>query len=264
MFEGFFGFTRTPFGKDLSASELFPAAGHQEVLLRMQYLVRTRGLGVVDAEIGCGKTTTVRTLVSSLDPSRHRFLTLLAPGSPRGMYRALSSQLALEPRWLTADAARQVGDALSALTSQGVTPVLVVDEAHLVPEPVLTALRFLTQGQLDAASPLALLLVGQLSLLSTLRLKKHEALTQRINLRCHLECLGAKETQAYVEHHLRLAGREEPLFTAGAQELIFHHSRGVPRLINTLATHALLAAFQQQQALVDDRVMQRVLQENEL
>lgn len=261
MFEAFFGFARTPFHKSIPPSDLFASIQHQELLARLHYLAATRGLGVVTGEVGAGKSTTVRAWVPTLDPARHRVIYLVAPSSPRALYRAICSHLGLEPVWLAPDLARQAGDALATLAAKGTTPVLVVDEAQELSPAVLTALRFLTQAEMDAVSPLALILVGHPALGQRLKLNTYEAFSQRVGLRCHLTGLTATETSEYIRHHLRVAGRDQALFTDAAMELLFHHSRGIPRVLNTLATQALLGAFQARQTLVDEHVVQKAVQE---
>ncbi|MDP2659271.1 MAG: AAA family ATPase [Dehalococcoidia bacterium] len=262
MFETFFGFARTPFHKTLPPADLFVSVQQQELLARLHYLAATRGLGVVSGEVGSGKSTTVRAWVPTLDPARHRVMYLVAPASPRTLYRAICSHLGLEPAWLAPDLARQAADALSALVAKGTTPVLLVDEAQELSPAVLTALRFLTQAEMDSVSPLALILVGHPALRQRLKLNTYEAFAQRVGLRFHLTGLTAAETADYIRHHLRVAGRDQPLFTDAAVELLFHHSRGIPRLLNTLATQALLGAFQARQNLVDEHVVQKAVQES--
>lgn len=261
MFEAFFGFARTPFHKSLPPADLFVSAQHQELLARLHYLAATRGLGVVSGEVGSGKSTTIRAWVPTLDPARYRVMYLVAPSSPRALYRTICGHLGLEPAWLAADLARQVADALTALTTKGITPVLVVDEAQELSPTVLTALRFLTQAEMDSTSPLALILMGHPSLRQRLKLNTYEAFTQRVSLRFHLTGLTAPETGDYIRHHLRIAGRDQPLFTDAAVDLLFHHARGIPRVLNTLATQSLLGAFQARQNLVDEHVVQKAVQE---
>lgn len=261
MFETFFGFARTPFHKSVPPADLFASAQHQELLARLHYLAATRGLGVVTGETGAGKSTTVRAWVPTLDPARHRVIYLVAPSSPRALYRAICSHLGMEPAWLAPDLARQACDALAALAAKGTTPILVVDEAQEVSPAVLTALRFLTQAEMDSTSPLALILVGHPSLRQRLKLNTYEAFAQRVALRCHLTGLTATETADYIRHHLRVAGRDQALFTDAAVDLLFHHCRGIPRVLNTLATQSLLGAFQARQNLVDEHVVQKAVQE---
>ena len=123
------------------------------------------------------------------------------------------------------DLARRTAEALTALVSKGTTPVLLVDEAQELSPAVLTALRFLTQAEMDSVSPLALILVGHPALRQRLKLNTYEAFAQRVGLRFHLTGLTAAETAEYIRHHLRVAGREQPLFTDTAVDLLFHHSR---------------------------------------
>jgi type II secretory pathway predicted ATPase ExeA len=70
----------------------------------------------------------------------------------------------------------------------------------------------------------------------------HEALIQRIVVRFHLPPLTRDETAAYLSHLLRRAGTELPLFEPAAVEVIFQAAQGLPRKINRLAHHTLVAA----------------------
>jgi type II secretory pathway predicted ATPase ExeA len=70
----------------------------------------------------------------------------------------------------------------------------------------------------------------------------HEALSQRIVVRHHTVGLTRDELPAYLGHLLRLAGTELPLFEPPALEAIHHATSGLPRKVNLLAHHALIAA----------------------
>src|SRR5437660_588533 len=60
------------------------------------------------------------------------------------------------------------------------------------------------------------------------------------------------ETAGYVKHHVGLAGRSDPLFSDDAVALIHQTSRGIPRAVNNLAVHSLVAAFTDGKGLVDE------------
>ena len=68
----------------------------------------------------------------------------------------------------------------------------------------------------------------------------------------HLEGMDLAETAGYVKHHVGLAGRSDPLFSDDAVALIHQTSRGIPRAVNNLAVHALVAAFAENKGLVDE------------
>jgi type II secretory pathway predicted ATPase ExeA len=60
------------------------------------------------------------------------------------------------------------------------------------------------------------------------------------------------ETGSYIGHHLKLAGRPDPLFSDDATALIHQVSRGLPRAVNNLAVQALVAAYAGNKAIVDE------------
>ena len=67
-------------------------------------------------------------------------------------------------------------------------------------------------------------------------------LAQRIVVRYHLPALSRDELPAYLAHRLRHAGTQLALFEPAAEEALFQATGGLPRKLNLLAHHALLAA----------------------
>ncbi len=149
--------------------------------------------------------------------------------------------------------APQAADALAAEHAErGRTATVVVEEAHLLSHDQLEAIRLLTNHDLDSSSPFACLLVGQPTLRRRMKLGVLAALDQRIGLRYTMAPMTDKETASYLHHHLKLAGRDDALFSDDAVGLIHQTSRGYPRAVNNLALQALVAAFGANKAIVDE------------
>ena len=175
MYESFFNFTRTPFGRDLPPDQLFPSQDHLEALARLNWAVMQRGMALLTGDVGSGKSTCLRALRAALDPLRSRWLYLSNPLLPaRGLYRQLLLGLGVEPRYHKSDTIKQLTDTLRAVFEQGKTPVVVIDDAHLLPETSLQELRLLTNFDMDSACPMALILVGQTPLRDRLRLSCYD------------------------------------------------------------------------------------------
>jgi type II secretory pathway predicted ATPase ExeA len=116
----------------------------------------------------------------------------------------------------------------------------------------LEAIRMLTSHDLDSASPLACLLIGQPTLRRRIKLGILAALDQRIAVRYTMPGMTGEETASYISHHLKLAGRSDPLFSEDATALIHATSRGLPRAASNLAIQALIAAYASRKAIVDE------------
>ena len=68
--QGFYGFTRMPFGRTLAPGMLHRHASHAEAVARITWCVGEHALGVVTGEVGAGKTVAVRAALTALDPTR--------------------------------------------------------------------------------------------------------------------------------------------------------------------------------------------------
>lgn len=244
MYLRHFGLTGHPFRTDLAPDQLFDTSAGAELSTRLHHLLELRGIGLITGDVGSGKTTLVRKVTASLHTGHYRVSYVpLSTGNVMDLYKSIAWELGLPTERSRAALYRVIRAEVSRLCIEGrVRPVLVVDEAHHLRSDVLEDLRLLTNYQMDSERRLCLLLVGQVELRRRLKMAVHEALSQRIVVRHHLTGLTRDELPGYLEHLLRLAGTEVPLFEAAAIEAVFQATSGLPRKINLLAHHALIAA----------------------
>ncbi|MDT3446961.1 ExeA family protein [Pseudofrankia sp. BMG5.37] len=258
-----YGFTRTPFGRDLAPGMLHRHQSHGEAVTRISWCIAERGIGIVTGEVGAGKTVAVRTSLATLDASRHAVIYLPNPQiGVRGIHEAIVTAFGATPTFHTSRLIAQSSAALTgARAERGRTPVLVLDEAHLLTHDQLETIRMLTNHALDSDSPLACLLIGQPTLRRTMRLAVLAALEQRITIRYTMPPMNADETASYIHHHLNLAGRSDTLFSDDAITLIHTTARGYPRAVNNLALQALVAAWAAGNSIVDEKSAHTALAE---
>lgn len=262
MIDLFYGFTHLPFTKDIPTNSLFEAVGQSELCARLDYLLKQRGIGLVTGETGSGKSTAVRRFVASLELSRHTVIYLANPIlGLSGIYRDLLLTLGYEPPFGKPKAVARIRSAFhEQLHNKHRLPVVILDEAHLLPPTVFEPLRLLFSAEMDSQSLGVLLLVGQPELRQTLRMVPYEAFYQRISTQYHLPPLDLAQTIAYVRHHIQFSGyKAGPIFSDDALTRIFESTKGIPRLINRLCNTALVVGMVEKKQILDDSAIRKAL-----
>lgn len=249
-----YGLKATPFSKSIPASDLFVRSAHAEAVARIGFCVSEAALGVIVGDVGVGKTVAVRAAVAGLDPTRHTVVYVSNPAfGTRGLYVTIVRALGAEPRFHKAEVMAQAAGLLAAEEAERHRRVvIVVDEAHMLTPAQLEELRLLTNSEMDSVSPFAGLLVGQPTLARQLRMGVFAALDQRIATRFTVKAMDLGESANYLRHHLRLVGRDEPLFADDAIARLHRASNGLPRALNNVATAALIAGAADGKDLIDD------------
>jgi type II secretory pathway predicted ATPase ExeA len=244
MYRQHFGLKHHPFSNEVEPEDLFPAAAAKELETRLTHLLEMRGIGLVTGDAGSGKTCGARRVLAKLHSSLYRVLYVcLSTGNVLDLYKTISWEMGLPVERSRAALFRQIRSEVSRLVGEArCRPILVIDEAHHLRPEVLEDLRLLTNYKMDAENRLCLLLLGQTELRRRLAMAVHEALAQRIVVRYHLPALTRDEVPSYLAHRLRHAGTELALFEPAAHEALFQATSGLPRKLNLLAHHALLAA----------------------
>ena len=257
MITSHFGLLRRPFGKDIPTTSLYLNDQHRTVLRRLEQVATHGAHAALTGEVGVGKSTLLRALYDRLPPARHTCHYVATDLPSRGILRSVARGLGLAPYWLRADLLEQVQRAVTdQFEKAGRRTLLTVDESHLLKFGVLEDLRLLTNFKFDSQPILSLLLLGQPPLRERLTLKAVEALTQRLEVQLTLEPLGRQETGEYLRHHLSIAGAAGPLFTGGAEDMIFDRTQGIPRRINQLALQCLELAAERGEKLIDERLVE--------
>ena len=244
MYRKHFGLTRHPFDKDLAPDDLFETAALAELTVRLRHLLDMRGIGLVTGESGSGKTSACRRLVASLNTGLYRVnYVSLTTGNVMDLYKTVAWELGLPTERNRAALFKHIRTEVSRLCAENrLKPILIVDEAHHLRTDVLEDLRLLTNYAMDSENRLCVILVGHPELRRRLGMSALEALSQRIVVRAHVRGIARDEIGRYIEHRIRLAGYELPLFEPSTVEAIFQASGGLPRKVNLLAHHALFAA----------------------
>ncbi|CAI8333283.1 MAG: Uncharacterised protein [Cellvibrionales bacterium UBA7375] len=127
--------------------------------------------------------------------------------------------------------------------AEGKKTLVVIEEAQNLTPEVLEILRLLSNLETATHKLLHILLVGQPELLETLAQKDQRQLNQRVVARFHLLPLAKSDVANYVNHRLHHAGANRAIFESAAMTRLFKLTKGVPRLINLICHHALLAAY---------------------
>jgi general secretion pathway protein A len=256
MWESFFGFKKTPFSGRPDDKQLFASAAWQQVNARLDYFAQHRGVALLTGEVGAGKSTAARMFAASLNPNLYKIVYIhFSSGTALDLLRQIALALDLEPAHFRGDLVRQIAEAVVRLNqSKKQHPLLICDEAHLMPHSALEQLPLLLNFEMDSAQYLSLLLIGQPLLRRTLTLQLHEALRQRIAVHYHLEGFSREELDGYLAQHLKAAGVTTALFNEMARQTIYQATKGIPRKVNKLAVAALHLAAQRQAICVDETV----------
>jgi type II secretory pathway predicted ATPase ExeA len=252
MFEEHFGFTTKPFGKTPDPAFLYESDQHKEALARIEYAVEEKELALLVGDIGSGKTTLSRALIDRIGDSRPVILLINPRLTPTQLLRSVAAGLGLEVSKFRNTLLDQIHNRLFELYESKREPVLIIDEAQLIPtKATFDEIRLLTNFQLDDQNLLSVILIGQPELQTRIDRDAYKALRQRIGMRYFLGPLTLEDTVHYIDHRIRIAGGSRNPFSDEAMQQIHELSGGVPRVINTLATTALLDAFGEDEETVE-------------
>lgn len=268
MYKAYFKLTRNPFELTPDPTCFVPTKRHNEALAALYYGVRRhKGFVVVTGEVGTGKTLLLRCLLRLLKESREVAYAYMFNSrlSPTEFLQYVLSDFGLPASGKNkSELLLELGQFLISRGAKKQTTVLIIDEAHHLSAEILEEVRLLSNLETSDDKLLQIVLVGQPELDEKLDSVGLRQLKQRIALRAHLGALDAEETRLYIGQRLQIAGvnlSTTELFPPETVAMIFRHSRGFPRLINTICENSLITAYARQMPMVTPDIVADVAKE---
>ncbi|WP_198595163.1 ExeA family protein [Vibrio splendidus] len=264
MYKEYFGFVEMPFSIVPNSRYLFLSQRHKEAMQNLQAgLGEGGGFAMLTGEVGTGKTTVAKAMLSSLDNQTQAGLILNPTFSNTDLLEAICDEFEVE--YPEQASLKQLSQAIHHFLldshAEGIQTLLVIDEAQHLAADVLEQLRLLTNLETDSRKLLKVLLVGQPELQQHLQTTQLRQLAQRITGRYHLLPLNTEETGKYIAFRLETAGGEQMLFSNRSIKLIAQYTHGIPRLINLVCDKALQLAFHDGEQAPSNETVNRACQQ---
>jgi type II secretory pathway predicted ATPase ExeA len=258
-----FGLQARPFRPTPDTQSYYPATPHEFALERLTRAIEDdEGVLLLTGEAGAGKTLLAHKLLERLGSDvNSAFITNCRFASRAEMLRTVLFDLGLPHQGLGEQEMRlALTEHLLGQLAASKRTILVFDEAQDLTPDYLEELRLLGNLETGAGKAVQVLLIGQPSLLETMRRPELVVLNQRLSVRLRLEALDLHESADYLLHQIRAAGgRPERVISDEAVRLIAKNTRGIPRLLNQAGAQALSMADALEAELADVEVVMEAL-----
>lgn len=265
MYVDYYKFRQKPFRMCPDHNFLYLSPVHREALAALTYSVtKLMGFVLLTGEVGTGKTLVSKAFLQRSSGKKLKAIYLFNPDLSfpeliQEMYQEL--ELPGKPHDLTY-AIKAIYKFLIDCYRHNWRVVLFVDEAQLMPVATLERLRILSNLETSSHKLLQIVLCGQPELNTLLARHDLRQLKQRIAVSANLEPLDRHESILYMKHRLKkVATSQIPAFEEKALERIAVHSKGIPRVINSVAERALMSGYASQERTISTRIVREVIRD---
>lgn len=258
MNNSFYGLTGNPFEKDFNFhGDYYKSQDFHEALARLNHLKDIRGIGLLTASPGMGKSLALKCFSDGLNQNLYRtiyvsFSTVTVPE----FYRQLCDSLGITDVPGKTARVRAIKEQLSfSYSEKKQTVILILDEAQYLNTGILNDLKMLMNFKYDTLNCFALVLCGEPLLNTTLNKQVHLSLRQRITVHYEFKGLQGDEVRDYILHKIRIAGGADSMIDPAAISTLAGYCQGNPRVIDSLMTDALKIGAQQKLPSISSEVI---------
>ncbi len=263
MYEKFYGLSTFPFAITSNPQFFFESDSHKEALSCLLYGISSKmGLMLLTGEVGTGKTTLCKALLTRVEPQVKTSLILNPYFSEVQLLQAVVEDFGLRLEKKTRlDIIKTLNNFLVDINSGGGNAVLIIDEAQNLTSRQLEQIRLLSNLETSQEKLLQIILVGQPELKEKLSQFNLRQIRQRISIKYNICPLHEEEIKNYVEFRLKKAGQIDIEIMPEGYKMIYEFSKGVPRLINVLCERALVCGFAKDKKVFDAEIFKACIEE---
>ena len=264
MYTRFFGLHENPFTSSPDLKYFFPGKSHEEALLHLQYSVsQGEGFTLITGEKGIGKTTVCRAFIECPDEKVSTAFISYSKQNPKKLLKKICGEFAIKLRTETLkDLTDAFNNFLMQKRAEGKRVIVFLDDAHKHGTDVLEQLRLLSNLETTRDKLLQIVLIGRPDLSNMLNSHDLRPLGQRVSVCYHLQPLSEHETFQYIIHRIAIAGLGVSVkFDPAASKQIYHYSKGVPQIINSVCDKAMMAAFKLRHKHISGQVAKAIIKD---
>ncbi len=269
MYEQYYSLTEAPFSLTPDPKYFYRSDSHHRAFELLQYSIQRReGFMAVYGDIGTGKTTLCRAVLSAIGNHVHTALLLNPFLTELELLKGILRDFGIPARagMSKQDLITELSEFLISVLEKNSRAVVLLDEAQNIPMATLEQIRILSNLETHKEKLLQIVMVGQLELVDVLSGPDLRQLHQRISMKCELTPLSEDETSEYIRHRLSMSsgGKSRVAFTPDALRETYRYSKGIPRLINLIADRSLLAGMALSTNSIDRRVVRDAIENLQL
>jgi general secretion pathway protein A len=240
----FFGLKKDPFPQNISVKDLYPIPALKPLEKRVFFAIDQKAISVITGDVGAGKSTSLRYVCSKCHSSEYHQIPIIGGEySLMELYRQILLSFGIiYHSYQISFMIQKIRELILEIASKKVVPLLIIDEAHLLKLNVFTQLHTLIQFEYDSKPIMPVILCGQDGLMDRLVTHSVRPMASRVLGINHLEALRKEIMAEYLEHHMRLAGCSNKIFSEETIFAIHQSSGGILRRANYLTKTAMMAA----------------------
>ena len=260
------GLVVPPFTIEADPRFMYLSTETRRALSKVSYMVEAgQGASIIVGEVGTGKTT-LASWFHSRYQRRPDFMAAKIDEPPKKsgllLLRRIAAEFGIRTRRATEDQLNEFRALLVEQSSNGILPLIIVDEAHeLSPEQFIELRRLLNFRDPRGGKAFQLILLGRPEL--DINLREVPDFNDRVATRSSMDPLTPDDTNSLIEYRLLAAGRESKqssIFTDDSILPIWRETRGYPRSICLLCLHLCLELLATDKHQIDAQFVQNFLE----
>lgn len=266
MYLEYYNLKEFPFNITPDPRFLYFSQHHKEAYEHVMYGINARkGFIELTGEVGSGKTTLCRAVLSNLGSQVETALILNPSLTETQLLRAMLNDFGLDATGRDRLAyIEKLNEFLLDKNGEGTNVALLIDEAQDLSPQVMEQVRLLSNLETDQHKLIQIVLCGQPELKKRLARPDLRQLKQRITVRYHIPPLTLEESERYIAHRLAVAGADRSVtFDRGAVKEVYKYAHGCPRMMNAVCDNTLLAGYVARVKTLDTRCVKRAAQQLE-
>jgi general secretion pathway protein A len=259
------GLVRNPFPYTPDAGCYFTTPHLDEQLVELEHCVVSRkGFSLLTAEVGMGKSTLVRRLMTDL-AAKNVVSALVFNTFLQGpeLLAAVLQDFGLEGTGTLPSDISALNTFLLANHCEGKTCLLIIDDAQNLSANSLELIRLLCNLETDQEKLLQILLAGQTELEEMLSQHSLRQLRSRLVKHSRLYGLTSTEIADYVRFRFESSGSDGALvLQTDACQLLWRETQGVPRQIHLIMDRCLYGLAARNGNVIDSNLMKEAVNDS--